>query len=59
MKKQQIEKTKGVTEEELYAFDDMIDGVLSTWEPGNDEREDEQIRLVLSLSDKLGDQVLE
>ena len=59
MKKQQKEKTKGVTEDEVCALDDILDGVLSTWEPGKDKREDEQIRLVLSLSDKLSDMVPE
>ena len=57
MKKQKRKKKKGVTEDEVCALDDILDGVLSTWERGKDEREDEQTRLVLSLSDKLGDMV--
>ncbi len=51
------EKKGRVTEDEVWALDGILDGVFSTWERGVDEREDEQIGLVLSLSFKVGHMV--
>lgn len=52
------DKTEGfeaITEEEVNALSEMLDGILTTWERGADEREDEQIGLVTSLLEKLED----
>ena len=46
-----------ITEDEVHALSNMIEGILTTWEPSADARENEQLKLVMSLLDKVEDVV--
>jgi hypothetical protein len=47
-----------ITELEVNALGDMINGILTTWDFGVDQTEDKRLELVMSLLRKLDDTVL-